>query len=255
MINICVVLIWIFWSGLKSTVKWGTATEKWAWTEIWAYRWICQETVTSVAESCPVLSHLNKTHPSNHMIRTRSKQDTQTFDSLSRLCLSTSILPAWGIASDIQVNLCSAPYRAAFARHTSRERSFLRDYNVFNVSPFVLRAMRMGQYWPEGDEVYHAQLTMPVLVLHGSQNKLVPTQDNEDMAKVSGLLPVHIIRYTHVDIIRKVFWNISMEYLNNSGFLLDVVLLNYCRCRYIQSVVILLKEQIFSNNLVSVRRL
>uniref|UniRef100_A0A3Q3GZQ2 Protein ABHD8 n=1 Tax=Labrus bergylta TaxID=56723 RepID=A0A3Q3GZQ2_9LABR len=53
--------------------------------------------------------------------------------------------------------------KAGFARQGAREKQLLKDNNAFNVSSFVLRAMMSGQYWPEGDEVYHAELTVPIL--------------------------------------------------------------------------------------------
>lgn len=60
----------------------------------------------------------------------------------------------------------------------------LKEYNAFNVSSFVLRAMMSGQYWPEGDEVYHAELTVPVLLVHGMHDKFVPVEEDQRMAEV-----------------------------------------------------------------------
>lgn len=89
----------------------------------------------------------------------------------------------------IQVNLfCSAPYRAGFARQGAKEKQLLKDNNAFNVSSFVLRAMMSGQYWPEGDEVYHAELTVPILLVHGMHDKFVPVEEDQRMAEVSGPL-------------------------------------------------------------------
>ncbi|KAG7266838.1 hypothetical protein CRUP_024018, partial [Coryphaenoides rupestris] len=45
----------------------------------------------------------------------------------------------------------------------SKERQLLKEHNAFNVSSFVLRATMSGQYWPEGDEVYHAELSILLL--------------------------------------------------------------------------------------------
>lgn len=56
------------------------------------------------------------------------------------------------------------------------------------MSSFVLRAMMSGQYWPEGDEVYHAELTVPVLLVHGMHDKFVPIEEDQRMAEVSGPL-------------------------------------------------------------------
>lgn len=60
----------------------------------------------------------------------------------------------------------------------------MKQGNAFNVSPFVLRAMMSGQYWPEGDEVYHAELTMPILLVHGMCDKFVPVDEDQRMAEV-----------------------------------------------------------------------
>lgn len=88
-----------------------------------------------------------------------------------------------------QVNLlCSAPYRAGFARQGAKEKQLLKDNNAFNVSSFVLRAMMSGQYWPEGDEIYHAELTVPILLVHGMHDKFVPVEEDQRMAEVSAPL-------------------------------------------------------------------
>lgn len=41
-----------------------------------------------------------------------------------------------------------------------------------------------GQYWPEGDEVYHAELTVPILLVHGMHDKFVPVEEDQRMAEV-----------------------------------------------------------------------
>lgn len=41
-----------------------------------------------------------------------------------------------------------------------------------------------GQYWPEGDEVYHAELTVPILLIHGMCDKFVPVDEDQRMAEV-----------------------------------------------------------------------
>lgn len=43
-----------------------------------------------------------------------------------------------------------------------------------------------GQYWPEGDEVYHAELTVPILLIHGMCDKFVPVDEDQRMAEVRG---------------------------------------------------------------------
>ncbi|XP_032902679.1 protein ABHD8 [Amblyraja radiata] len=74
--------------------------------------------------------------------------------------------------------------KAAFARQGAKEKQLLRDGNAFKVTSFVLRAMMSGQYWPEGDEVYHAELTVPVLLLHGLHDRFVPIEEDQRMAEI-----------------------------------------------------------------------
>lgn len=77
-----------------------------------------------------------------------------------------------------------SPPRAGFARQGAKEKQLLKEGNAFKVSPFVLRAMMSGQYWPEGDEVYHAELTVPILLVHGLYDKFVPMDEDQRMAEV-----------------------------------------------------------------------
>ncbi|XP_041658550.1 protein ABHD8 [Cheilinus undulatus] len=74
--------------------------------------------------------------------------------------------------------------KAGFARQGTKEKQLLKQGNAFNVSPFVLRAMMSGQYWPEGDEVYHAELTAPILLIHGMCDKFVPMDEDQRMAEI-----------------------------------------------------------------------
>uniref|UniRef100_A0A3B3YMS3 Protein ABHD8 n=1 Tax=Poecilia mexicana TaxID=48701 RepID=A0A3B3YMS3_9TELE len=74
--------------------------------------------------------------------------------------------------------------KAGFARQGAKEKQLLKQGNAFNVSPFVLRAMMSGQYWPEGDEVYHAELTVPILLVHGMCDKFVPMEEDQRMAEI-----------------------------------------------------------------------
>ncbi|XP_026133945.1 protein ABHD8-like [Carassius auratus] len=74
--------------------------------------------------------------------------------------------------------------KAGFARQRAKEKQLLKEGNAFNVSPFVLRAMMSGQYWPEGDEVYHAELTVPILLVHGMHDKFVPIDEDQRMAEI-----------------------------------------------------------------------
>lgn len=87
-----------------------------------------------------------------------------------------------GLARGLQE--CVPTTRAGFARQGAKEKQLLKEGNAFNVSSFVLRAMMSGQYWPEGDEVYHAELTVPVLLVHGMHDKFVPVEEDQRMAEV-----------------------------------------------------------------------
>lgn len=97
-----------------------------------------------------------------------------------------SPLVAW-MAQGLQQ--CLPPTRAGFARQGAKEKQLLKEGNAFNVSSFVLRAMMSGQYWPEGDEVYHAELTVPVLLVHGMHDKFVPVEEDQRMAEVGNGTP------------------------------------------------------------------
>uniref|UniRef100_A0A3Q3LKK1 Protein ABHD8 n=1 Tax=Mastacembelus armatus TaxID=205130 RepID=A0A3Q3LKK1_9TELE len=74
--------------------------------------------------------------------------------------------------------------KAGFAQQGAKEKQLLKENNAFNVSSFVLRAMMSGQYWPEGDEVYHAELTVPTLLVHGMHDKFVPVEEDQRMAEI-----------------------------------------------------------------------
>jgi hypothetical protein len=41
-----------------------------------------------------------------------------------------------------------------------------------------------GQYWPEGNELFHKSLTQKMLILEGSQDKLVEWDDAFDLFRV-----------------------------------------------------------------------
>ncbi|XP_072294135.1 protein ABHD8-like [Eucyclogobius newberryi] len=74
--------------------------------------------------------------------------------------------------------------KAGFAHQGSKEKQLLRENNAFNVSSLVLRSMMSGQYWPEGDEVYHAEVTAPTLLVHGMHDKFVPVEEDQRMAEI-----------------------------------------------------------------------
>lgn len=61
----------------------------------------------------------------------------------------------------------------------------LKDHKAFSASPFVLRSVMQGQYWPEGDRHYHAQIAAPTLLIHGFHDEFVTIDDGIEMATVS----------------------------------------------------------------------
>lgn len=105
---------------------------------------------------------------------------------------ASEVLLAAELAQGLQE--CILTTRAGFARQGAKEKQLLKEGNAFNVSSFVLRAMMSGQYWPEGDEVYHAELTVPVLLVHGMHDKFVPVEEDQRMAEVG---PWHRSHHTH----------------------------------------------------------
>ena len=56
--------------------------------------------------------------------------------------------------------------------------------------------MMSGQYWPEGDEVYHAELTVPILLVHGMHDKFVPVEEDQRMAEVRRLNPFKFLQFS-----------------------------------------------------------
>lgn len=75
--------------------------------------------------------------------------------------------------------------RAGFAQQGYRQKCMLKDHRAFDVPAFVLRSMMNGQYWPEGDEVYHAEIVVPTLLVHGMHDRFVHVDDDQQMTEVS----------------------------------------------------------------------
>lgn len=80
---------------------------------------------------------------------------------------------------------CHPFHRAGFAHQGSREMRLLKDHKAFSASPFVLRSVMQGQYWPEGDWHYHAQIAAPTLLIHGFHDEFVSIDEGIEMATVS----------------------------------------------------------------------
>ena len=55
---------------------------------------------------------------------------------------------------------------------------------AFDVPTYVLSHMMRGQWWPDGDELYHRWLNMPTLLLHGKYDKFITLQEEIQMSKV-----------------------------------------------------------------------
>lgn len=41
-----------------------------------------------------------------------------------------------------------------------------------------------GQFWPDGDDLYHSWISTPTLLVYGRHDKLVSLQEEEEMLKV-----------------------------------------------------------------------
>eukprot|EP00794_Sanderia_malayensis_P009536 gene9536-10523_t len=52
---------------------------------------------------------------------------------------------------------------------------------TFSVSAFVLKSVMKGQKWSEGNEEYHANLMVPVLLIFGAQDKFVTLEEEKWM--------------------------------------------------------------------------
>ncbi len=51
-----------------------------------------------------------------------------------------------------------------------------------------------GQNWPEGDSTFYGRLRVPILLICGCQDKLVPEEEEEETLYVSHqLLPCHFL--------------------------------------------------------------
>lgn len=80
---------------------------------------------------------------------------------------------------------CASVGRAGFAQQGYRQKRMLKDHRAFDVPSFVLRSMMNGQYWPEGDEVYHAEIVVPTLLVHGMHDRFVHVDDDQQMTEAS----------------------------------------------------------------------
>lgn len=83
----------------------------------------------------------------------------------------------------------------------------LKDHKAFSVSPFVLRSIMQGQYWPEGDRRYHTQIVAPTLLIYGFYDHFVTIDDGIEMARVSSDQREPLIAF-----------NPGSEYCHNSIF-------------------------------------
>lgn len=74
---------------------------------------------------------------------------------------------------------------------------------AFDVPTYVLSHMMHGQLWPDGDELYHRWLSMPVLLLHGKYDKFITVEEEIEMSKA--------IYYSHLEVIDNASHMVMME--------------------------------------------
>ncbi|KAL4227916.1 Protein abhd8 [Mactra antiquata] len=84
------------------------------------------------------------------------------------VCMLTCIKPC--ILSKFEKN----------AFHNAKMSGLSRE-QAFDLPLYVLSHMMKGQDWLDGDELYHAWLTQPTLLLHGSHDKFVSMQEEQEM--------------------------------------------------------------------------
>ena len=56
---------------------------------------------------------------------------------------------------------------------------------TFDIPAHVLSHIMRGQWWPDGDEMYHSWIATPTLLVYGRNDKLVRLWEEEEMHKVS----------------------------------------------------------------------
>ena len=56
---------------------------------------------------------------------------------------------------------------------------------AFTVTSYVLKHTMNGQQWAEGNAEYHEWISVPTLLLHGRQDRLISLAEAEDMLDVS----------------------------------------------------------------------
>ncbi|RDD45186.1 Protein ABHD8 [Trichoplax sp. H2] len=90
--------------------------------------------------------------------------------------------------------------RNAYAKHNTvkvKKRGFL-------VRPYALKHTMLGQIWEEGDESYYHELHLPVLIIHGEQDKLVDTEEDLKLQEV--------IYGSDIEIVEEAGHNVMMEF-------------------------------------------
>ncbi|PIK56716.1 putative abhydrolase domain-containing protein 8 [Apostichopus japonicus] len=75
--------------------------------------------------------------------------------------------------------LTDAFRRQAFHKPLPRVPS--SNFSAFNVPSYVLRGTMQGQYWPEGNQEYHAAVNVAVLLIYGLQDEFVTLDETQWM--------------------------------------------------------------------------
>ena len=74
-------------------------------------------------------------------------------------------------------------YRHAF--HAGSKGKHHLEHKAFDIPAYVLSYVMNGQWWLDGDELYHSWLNLPTLLLWGRHDKLVDKEEEESMHRVS----------------------------------------------------------------------
>ena len=72
-------------------------------------------------------------------------------------------------------------FRGAFH---SKFKSKTEKQKAFDVPTYVLSYVMNGQFWPDGDDLYHSWISVPTLLVYGEKDQLVDQEEEEEMLKV-----------------------------------------------------------------------
>ena len=79
----------------------------------------------------------------------------------------------------------SLAYHSRRAFHTKRPHTGSEEQRALDVPSYVLHATMKGQNWMDGDEDYHLDIAVSVLLIYGMQDQFVSLEEEEWMQEVS----------------------------------------------------------------------